>query len=475
MGAASAHPKRDKGVLQKKEKENQILSGKSGQYQVEKLLGQGGYGKVVQCIKLDTMEKMAVKVVKKDLYHAGRREVNMLKKLRQLDQDKNNLVRFTEHFEHRGFVCLAFEVLDLSLFDFMANRGFKPLNLSEIRAITQQMLVALNALKNIGLVHADIKPDNVMLVNHQLQPFKLKLIDFGMALPVTSLKSGRIIQTLGYRAPEVILGLPLNEAVDMWGLGCVLAFMYVSNHLYSINCEYEVMRLIVQMQGQPDDQMLDSGINTRDFFKKDQDSSNTSWRLKTKVEYMYTMGCVIYQEKGIFDKLTSIDDIAKTRPEVTDALESEDTRAFLSLLKRMLHVDPKQRITPNKALGHRFITMKHFSSNANPSPYLSSACSIIKESQLEESSVERFITSSEVVSLKGSYLTTPTADLDEASTMGPNYRSPQNSHSSTDDGTTGFIEIKTRRTFLKKIHKFFSKMLQSVCPRKAGSTSTCST
>uniref|UniRef100_A0A3B4TGM2 Protein kinase domain-containing protein n=1 Tax=Seriola dumerili TaxID=41447 RepID=A0A3B4TGM2_SERDU len=274
----------------------------------------------------------------------GEIEVAIIKKLRKLDQDKNNLVRFAEHFEYKGHVCLAFEMLDINIYDFIRSRDFQPLHLSEIRVITQQMLVALNALKSVGLSHADVKPDNIMLVNHQ-QPFRVKLI--------------------GYRAPEVMLGFPLDEAVDMWSLGCVLAFMYLGQNLYPIRCAYQVMRAIVQMQGLPDDHLLKSGIYSSCFFSKDKDSSNPSWRLNTE--------------------LTSLND------------------AFLSLLKRMLQVDPQKRITLSEALGHRFITMKHFPHDANPNPLMSAAFSTITKCQLEESSVKfkHSVTSSEVVSFKG--------------------------------------------------------------------------
>ncbi len=218
--------------------ERDVLFGPSCNYLVEEFLGEGTFGKVARCIKLDTMERMAVKIVHKDVSWAGEKEVAVLEKLRKCDQD-NNLVRFTEHFKHSGHVCLAFEMLDMSLYDCMKRRRCKPLRLSEIRVISQQMLVALNALKNMGLAHMDIKPDNIMLINHQLQPFKLKLIDFGLATQVTKMRRSTTIQALAYRAPEVILGLPLNEAVDMWALGCVLAFMYLGRHLYPSRCEYE--------------------------------------------------------------------------------------------------------------------------------------------------------------------------------------------------------------------------------------------
>uniref|UniRef100_A0A3B4XFD4 Protein kinase domain-containing protein n=1 Tax=Seriola lalandi dorsalis TaxID=1841481 RepID=A0A3B4XFD4_SERLL len=245
-----------------------VLSGKQSGYLIRKFLGMGAFGQVVQCIKLDTKEKMAVKIVRKDETWVGKREVTMLEKLRKLDQDKNNLIKFTEHFEHKGHVCIAFEMLDISVEDLIEKISSKPLYLSEIRVIAQQMLVALDALKSIGLAHGDIKPDNIMLVNHQLQPFKVKLIDFGLAIPISKMQAGTVIQTIGYRAPEVMLGLPLNEAVDMWGLGCVLAFMYLGQDPYPLHCRLEVMRVIMQMQGQPNDRMLNSGIYTRDLFTR---------------------------------------------------------------------------------------------------------------------------------------------------------------------------------------------------------------
>uniref|UniRef100_A0A3Q4AVJ7 Protein kinase domain-containing protein n=1 Tax=Mola mola TaxID=94237 RepID=A0A3Q4AVJ7_MOLML len=220
------------------------LSSPVNTYKIHKVLGQGVYGKVVECKNVDSKEKMAVKIVERNLSAAAVKEVSILKNLRQLDENKNNLVRFVEHFQQKGCSCLVFEILDMSLYDFLKKRSFNPLRVSEMRVIAQQMLVALNALKSIGLIHGDIKPDNIMLVNHTAQPFKIKLIDFGLAHSASKITAGTKIQAVGYRAPEVMLGCPMNEAIDMWSLGCVLAFMYLGRHLYPLRCEYESMRIL---------------------------------------------------------------------------------------------------------------------------------------------------------------------------------------------------------------------------------------
>ena len=65
--------------------------------------------------------------------------------------------------------------------------------------IDLQLATTLQALKGIGLIHADIKLENIMLVNQQEQPLKVKLIDFGLAVPVSEAKRWRIKPILEYR------------------------------------------------------------------------------------------------------------------------------------------------------------------------------------------------------------------------------------------------------------------------------------
>lgn len=71
-----------------------------------------------------------------------------------------------------------------------------------------QLARALEFLKAARFMHADIKLENVMLVNHQEEPFRVKLIDFGLAEKVSNVEKGQTLQTLSYRsdwtlAPEV--------------------------------------------------------------------------------------------------------------------------------------------------------------------------------------------------------------------------------------------------------------------------------
>lgn len=59
--------------------------------------------------------------------------------------------------------------------------------------------MALDALKSLGILHTDIKPENILFVNKQAQPMRVKLIDFGEAIPATKVQPGMDLQPVGYR------------------------------------------------------------------------------------------------------------------------------------------------------------------------------------------------------------------------------------------------------------------------------------
>lgn len=62
-----------------------------------------------------------------------------------------------------------------------------------------QLFVALDMLSNLGILHSDIKPNNIMLVNRWEQPLRVKLIDFGLAIPKSCTSLGMQMQPTGFR------------------------------------------------------------------------------------------------------------------------------------------------------------------------------------------------------------------------------------------------------------------------------------
>nr|XP_054594251.1 uncharacterized protein LOC129161614 [Nothobranchius furzeri] len=341
---------------------DQTITGESGVYIIQSFLGRVAFGQVVKGLKQGTDEVVALKFIHKDNSESATAEATILKHLRELQADQKNLIKLIDHFELNDSFCLVFEMLDMDLFDLMEMRQEKPLDVSEVRVVARDLLVGLNALKNAGVTHADIRPDNIMLVNHQSQPFRVKLIDFGVAMETHQLWRYDTIQVCGFRAPEVNLGLPLTEAIDMWAVACTLAFIFLGDYIHNPICEFNNMRQIFKLHGLPDQDLLGKGTKVDRFFIFDQ--SNQTWRFKTPQEYTET---IMIDSDDHDVALDSIDDFLTIHPEIQDPFELEDLQAFVDLLKKMFTVNPSERITPEEALNHRFITMSHLPPTSNNS------------------------------------------------------------------------------------------------------------
>uniref|UniRef100_A0A8C4EGN9 Protein kinase domain-containing protein n=1 Tax=Dicentrarchus labrax TaxID=13489 RepID=A0A8C4EGN9_DICLA len=273
---------------------------------VESFLGEGGFGFVTKCHNLVTDEMEAIKVNKNlpSVFHQARAEIAILKRLQCLDPDTCNIVKWNGYFFDRDHICLNFELLDQSLYSYMVGRDFRGLSMAELRPILFQLATTLSHLRSMDIVHADLKPDNVMLVDSKKQPLKVKLIDFGLARPVSAVEPGVCVQTTWYRAPEVMLHLPFDEAIDVWSLGLVAAELATGSPLYPGDTDYDVLRFILETQGQPAD-----------------------------------------------DVLKCLDDLEHL---MMDSDHQTEQRLLVDLIKRMLELDPEQRIKPLEVLQHPF-------------------------------------------------------------------------------------------------------------------------
>ena len=113
-----------------------------------------------------------------DIFYPSRQgqiEVSILSRLSQENADEYNFVRAYECFTHKNHTCLVFEMLEQNLYDFLKQNKFQPLPLKYIRPITHQVLTALLKLKQLGLIHADLKPENIMLLDPVRQPYRVKV------------------------------------------------------------------------------------------------------------------------------------------------------------------------------------------------------------------------------------------------------------------------------------------------------------
>ncbi|XP_034015753.1 homeodomain-interacting protein kinase 2-like [Thalassophryne amazonica] len=325
---------------------NGVISSRNHHYKVGNVLGKGVFGEVVKCVEVQTEYPVAIKI---QCTKWANREHKILSRIHHFDPQRYNLVQYYDYFQHGKKSCLVFELLDKSLYDVMAE-GTSFL-LHEIRPVMHQMLLALQALGSVGIIHSDIKLDNIMFVNCKEEPLRVKLIDFGAARLASEVRAGTKCQAERLRAPEVILGLKFTEAIDMWSLGLVMVSMLCRFHLYSAAYEYDLLKLVTGTLGQPPADLMNIAMYTETFFSRDEDA----WKFKTPEQYGAS-GKPTSTEATCFVK--NLDEI-KDYYQVDNSMKEEDLHEFIDLLKKMLKVDPRERITPSEALQHNYITMKH--------------------------------------------------------------------------------------------------------------------
>lgn len=104
--------------------------------------------------------------------------------------------------------------------------------------------------------------------------------------------------------------------------------------LYHVGCQYDKMRLIVQIQVQPDDHMFSAVIKTQHYFSKDRESIR---RMKTAVEYKTETGMLSQDFRNISNHFSCLEDLVRLYLGTMVAINQEDVQTFLNLLKWILH------------------------------------------------------------------------------------------------------------------------------------------
>eukprot|EP00794_Sanderia_malayensis_P018113 gene18113-19922_t len=350
---------------------HEILRSYTGEYEVLEFLGRGTFGQVVKCWKRHTNELVAVKISKDHPSYKKQAEieVNILSLLMQEDSEEHNFVRAVECFTHKNHTCVVFEMLQQNLYDFLRSTKFRPLPLKYVRPILHQVSSTLLKLKNMSLIHSDLKPENIMLVDHDRQPFRVKVVDFGSATHTSKAVASSYLQSRYYRAPEIILGLPFNEAIDMWSLGCVAAELFLGWPLYPGPSEYDQIRYIIQTEGHPDQRLLHSASPSKRgrYFRRMVNgvSGQYEWMLKPPEHYERESGKSRKEEgkRYVFSHLDEISlvNLPTSLSENEQMAERIDRAVFVDLLKKMLDLDPERRIKPAEMLRHPFFTFTHLS------------------------------------------------------------------------------------------------------------------
>jgi serine/threonine protein kinase len=194
-------------------------------YRAIGLLGKGAVAEVLLAEDIQTGEPVAVKVLHGKLQRDRDMRTRFLREATASERIGHpNIVHILDSGERRdGTVYLVLEFLFGESFGDLLRREGK-IDAELALPILHQVAEALAAAHEAGIVHRDVKPDNVYLVGAKGEPYGVKLLDFGFAKLVESglTAVGTTLGTPPYMAPEQILTDPVGPAVDIYALGVVL-------------------------------------------------------------------------------------------------------------------------------------------------------------------------------------------------------------------------------------------------------------
>jgi serine/threonine-protein kinase len=195
----------------------------AGRYEVKSILGMGGMGIVYRAWDTELGEAVAIKTLKGDamasdpaLLARFKDEIRLARKITH-----RNVVRTHDIGEADGTYYITMEFVEgQSLKHLIQSRGHLPVNV--VLTVGKQLCRALEVAHEQGVIHRDIKPQNLIVEPSGV----LKVMDFGIARLATRTdgvtQAGMAIGTPEYMAPEQLLGGEVDFRVDLYATGCVL-------------------------------------------------------------------------------------------------------------------------------------------------------------------------------------------------------------------------------------------------------------
>lgn len=203
-------------------------------YQVLGLVGQGATSQVYLCVDVETDTRVVLKEMLCDHRAGEQLRVRFCNEARAMSRiDHPGVVRFLDAVvPEEGPAYLVMEPLrGEPLSELLARRPLLPFDL--VLVIARQVATALAAVHQKGIVHRDVKPDNLFLLGPPEQPFGVKVIDFGMAkLPESrdTQPTNMVVGTAEYMAPEQVMADPVDARTDIYSFG-ILLFRLFTGHL----------------------------------------------------------------------------------------------------------------------------------------------------------------------------------------------------------------------------------------------------
>ncbi|KMZ59709.1 Serine/threonine-protein kinase AFC3 [Zostera marina] len=329
-------------------------------YKIIRKMGEGTFGRVLECWDRENHDLVAIKVVRsiRKYRHAAKIEIDVLNLLAKNDCANSHCLQIQGWFDYHHHICIVCEKLGPSLFDFLRRNRYCPFPVDLVRDFGRQLLESVAYMHELRLIHTDLKPENILLVSseclnvpiHKRTSYRcsqddrkfrclpkssaIKLIDFGSTV-FENQHHSTIVSTRHYRAPEIILGLGWSYPCDLWSVGCILVEFCLGEALFQTHDNLEHLAMMEKLLGPlPEHMIRKVSSQAVKYFKR---GSMLNW----------PDGTTSRESIRAVRKLDRLKDLIYRNV--------DDSRTILSnLLSGLLKYDPNERLNAHDALNHPF-------------------------------------------------------------------------------------------------------------------------
>lgn len=214
-------------------------------YEIKKVLGVGGMGKVFLAKQVELGRDVALKVPSQavlgnpEVMARFSREAKTVGKLMH-----DNIVQVYEYYHEAGLAFIAMEFVQGDDLKGFVMKPPKDITVGDVATILEMSCEGIGCAHDHGIIHRDIKPHNIMVGRQKRGRWRVKVMDFGIAHidpsgQFTEVGDGQLTQTgqaLGtpsYMAPEQIRGSGVSHLSDLYSFGCVIYYVFTRKTIFS--------------------------------------------------------------------------------------------------------------------------------------------------------------------------------------------------------------------------------------------------
>lgn len=349
----------------------------TARYRIMSKMGEGTFGRVLECWDNEAKEMVAIKIVRSinKYREAAMIEIDVLQKLAKYDAGGTRCVQIRNWFDYRNHVCIVFEKLGPSLYDFLRKNSYRPFSIDLVRELGRQLLESVAFMHDLRLIHTDLKPENILLVSSEIvrvdykfpsrqspkdsyffknlpKSSAIKLIDFG-STTFEHQDHSYVVSTRHYRAPEVILGLGWNYACDLWSVGCILIELCSGEALFQTHENLEHLAMMDRVLGPlPQSMVTRADRRAEKYFRRGArldwppfDATRESMRPALKLDWP--------NSATSRESLRAVWKLPRLQNLVMKHVD-HSAGDLIDLLKGLLRYEPAERLKAREALGHPF-------------------------------------------------------------------------------------------------------------------------